>query len=307
MARPIPGTGSLRVFEAAGRHLNFTRAAEELHVTPAAVSHQIKEFEDQLDIRLLERTSRSMRLTSAGEILHAAVTEALAGLSRAVGQMQRQRDSTALKVTASTSIAARWLVPRLDDFMKEMPGVDVRLDVSDRVREFGRDEIDVAIRFGNGNYPGHRADRLFDNTIFPVCSPALLRTKKPLLHPRDLLQHRLIHVDWSAPGVMWPNWRMWMLAAGVTDYQETAGLRLDNSGLALQAAIDGQGVALGDSSLVSDDLAAGRLVQPFAVTIKGPPQFAYYVISPIATQNDPLVRSFRDWILDEAAKTPLVK
>jgi LysR family glycine cleavage system transcriptional activator len=307
MVRPIPGTGSLRVFEAAGRHLNFTRAAEELHVTPAAVSHQIKEFEDQLDIRLLERTSRSMRLTSAGEILHVAVTEALAGLSRAVGQMQRRRDSAALKVTASTSIAARWLVPRLDDFMKEMPGVDVRLDVSDRVREFGRDEIDVAIRFGNGNYPGHRADRLFDNTIFPVCSPALLRTKKPLLHPRDLLQHRLIHVDWSAPGVMWPNWRMWMLAAGVTDYQEAAGLRLDNSGLALQAAIDGQGVALGDSSLVSDDLAAGRLVQPFAVTIKGPPQFAYYVISPVETQNDPLVRSFRDWILDEAAKTPLVK
>lgn len=307
MVRPIPGTGSLRVFEAAGRHLNFTRAAEELHVTPAAVSHQIKEFEEQLDIRLLERTSRSMRLTAAGEILHAAVTEALAGLTRAVGQMQRRRDSAALKVTASTSIAARWLVPRLDDFMQAMPGVDVRLDVSDRVREFARDEIDVAIRFGNGNYPGHRADRLFDNTIFPVCSPALLRTKKPLLHPRDLLQHRLIHVDWSAPGVMWPNWRMWMLAAGVTDYQETAGLRLDNSGLALQAAIDGQGVALGDSSLVSDDLAAGRLVQPFAVTIKGPPQFAYYVISPVATQNDPLVRSFRDWILDEAARTPLVK
>lgn len=307
MVRPIPGTGSLRVFEAAGRHLNFTRAAEELHVTPAAVSHQIKEFEEQLDIRLLERTSRSMRLTSAGEILHAAVSEALAGLTRAVGQIQRRRDSAALKVTASTSIAARWLVPRLDDFMKTMPGVDVRLDVSDRVREFARDEIDVAIRFGNGNYPGHRADRLFDNTIFPVCSPALLRTKKPLSHPRDLLQHRLIHVDWSAPGVMWPNWRMWMLAAGVTDYQETAGLRLDNSGLALQAAIDGQGVALGDSSLVSDDLAAGRLVQPFAVTIKGPPQFAYYVISPVETQNDPLVRSFRDWILDEAAKTPLVK
>lgn len=307
MVRPIPGTGSLRVFEAAGRHLNFTRAAEELHVTPAAVSHQIKEFEEQLDIRLLERTSRSMRLTSAGEILHAAVTEALAGLTRAVGQMQRRRDSAAIRVTASTSVAARWLVPRLDEFMQAMPGVDVRLDVSDRVRDFGRDEIDLAIRFGNGNYPGHRADRLFDNTIFPVCSPALLKTKKPLLHPRDLLQHRLIHVEWSAPGVMWPNWRMWMLAAGVTDYQETAGLRLDNSGLALQAAIDGQGVALGDSSLVSDDLAAGRLVQPFAVTIKGPPQFAYYVISPVETQNDPLVRAFREWILDEAAKTPLVK
>lgn len=305
--RFIPGTGSLKVFEAAGRHLNFTRAAEELHVTPAAISHQIKEFEDQLDIRLLERTSRSMRLTPAGELLHAAVTEALAGLSRAVGQMQRRREGASLRVTASTSIAARWLVPRLDDFMAAMPGVDVRLDVSDRVRDFDRDGVDVAIRFGNGNYPGHRADRLFDNTIFPVCSPALLKTKKPLLHPRDLLQHRLIHVEWNAPGVIWPNWRMWMLAAGVSDYQETPGLRLDNSGLALQAAIDGQGVALGDSSLVSDDLAAGRLVQPFAVTIKGPPQFAYYVISPTGTQDEALVRAFRDWILGEAARTPLVE
>lgn len=304
--RFIPGTGSLKVFEAAGRHLNFTRAAEELHVTPAAISHQIKEFEDQLDIRLLERTSRSMRLTPAGEILHAAVTEALAGLARAVGQMQRRREGAALRVTASTSVAARWLVPRLDDFMAALPGVDVRLDVSDRVRDFARDDVDVAIRFGNGNYPGYRADRLFDNTIFPVCSPALLKTKKPLLHPRDLLQHRLIHVEWSAPGVIWPNWRMWMLAAGVSDYQETSGLRLDNSGLALQAAIDGQGVALGDSSLVSDDLAAGRLVQPFALTIKGPPQFAYYVISPTETQDEALVRAFREWILSEAARTPLV-
>lgn len=304
--RFLPGTGSLKVFEAAGRHLNFTRAAQELHVTPAAVSHQIKEFEEQLGERLMERTSRSMRLTEAGQILHVAVGEALAGLNRALQQLQRGI-TRRIKVSASTSIAAKWLVPRLDDYMQLHPGAEVQLDVSDRVRDFSRDEIDVAIRFGNGNYPGSRADRLFDNTIFPVCSPALLTSKKPLKHPRDLLQHRLIHVEWSGQGVTWPNWRMWMLAAGVSDYNETSGLYLDNSGLALQAAVDGQGVALGDSSLVSDDLAAGRLVQPFALTIKGPPQFAYYVISPIATQDEPLIKSFRDWILDEAARTPLVK
>ena len=307
MARFIPGTGSLRAFEAAGRHLNFTRAAEELHLTPAAISHQIKEFEDQLGQRLIERTSRSMRLTPAGEILHAAVSEALDGLGRAASRLQRGRDASRLKVSASTSIAAKWLVPRLDDYMQTTPGADVQLDVSDRVRDFIQDDIDVAIRFGNGHYPAYRADRLFDNTIFPVCSPALLTSKKPLQHPRDLLQHRLIHVEWSGQGVTWPNWRMWMLAAGVSDFNETRGLHLDNSGLALQAAIDGQGVALGDSSLVSDDLAAVRLVQPFALTIKGPAQFAYYVISRMETQNDPLVRSFREWILDEAARTPLVK
>ncbi len=121
------------------------------------------------------------------------------------------------------------------------------------------------------------------------------------------MQFTLIHLDWEAQGAVWPNWRMWMLAAGVSDFNETSGLYLDNSGLALQAAIEGQGVALGDSSLVSDDLAAGRLVQPFALTIKGPPQFAYYVISPAATQDEALIKSFREWILEEAAKTPLVK
>jgi LysR family glycine cleavage system transcriptional activator len=305
--RFLPGTGSLKAFEAAGRHLNFTRAAQELHVTPAAISHQIKEFEDQLGLRLIERTSRSMRLTEAGETLHKAVSEALGGLNRAVARLEAPKNSHRLKVSASTSVAAKWLVPRLDEYMQRYPGIEVQLDVSDRVRDFDRDGIDVAIRFGNGNYPGARADRLFDNTIFPVCSPALLTSKKPLKHPRDLLQHRLIHVEWSGQGVTWPNWRMWMLAAGVSDFNETSGLHLDNSGLALQAAVDGQGVALGDSSLVADDLAAGRLVQPFALTIKGPPQFAYYVISPLANEEETLVKSFREWILEEAARTPLVK
>jgi LysR family glycine cleavage system transcriptional activator len=307
MARTIPGTQSLKVFEAAGRHLNFTRVAEELNVTPAAISHQIKEFEDQLGVQLIERTSRSMRLTEAGEILHAATGEALDGLSNAVARLKRRRDGSSVRVTASTSIAARWLVPRLDEFMKRMPGVDVRLDVSDKVRDFRREDIDVAIRFGNGHYPGLLADRLFDNTIFPVCSPALAKSKRPLKHPRDLLQHMLIHVEWSGQGITWPNWRMWMMAAGVNDYEETGGLHLDHASLALQAAIDGQGVALGDSSLVADDLAAGRLVQPFALTLRVPPQFAYYIISPVEAQNEPLVRSFREWILEEAAKTPTVK
>ena len=305
--RFLPGTGSLKVFEAAGRHLNFTRAAQELNVTPAAISHQIKELEDQIGQRLIERTSRSMRLTDAGHILHAAVGDALAGLNRALLRLDKSRDQARLRVSASTSIAAKWLVPRLDDYMKLHPGIEIQLDVSDRVRDFDRDDIDAAIRFGNGNYPDARADRLFDNTIFPVCSPALLASKRPLKQPRDLLQHRLIHVEWSGQGITWPNWRMWMLAAGVADFNETRGLHLDNSSLALQAAIEGQGVALGDSSLVSDDLAAGRLVQPFALTIKGPPQFAYYVISPAATQDDTLIRSFREWILGEAARTPLVK
>ena len=303
MARTLPGLASLRTFEAAGRHLSFTKAAAELRVTPAAVSHQIREFEDQLGARLFSRTSRSMRLTHAGEILHAAVADAIDGIARAVARLKKTDGKPQLKVTTSPSIAAKWLVPRLDRFLSLVPDADVRMEVSQLALDFVRDEVDVAIRFGDGNYPGLKIDRLFDETIFPVCSPQLLKGKKPLKAPRDLLQHNLIHVDWEAQGATWPNWRMWMLAAGIRDFDDRRGLHFSQTSLALQAAIDGHGVALSESTLVADDLAAGRLVQPFRVTIKGPPRFAYYVISPAETADEPMVRTFREWVLKEAAAT----
>jgi LysR family glycine cleavage system transcriptional activator len=303
MALHIPGTRALRAFEAAGRHLNFTRAAAELGLTPAAISHQIKEFEDQLGVGLFLRTSRTMQLTPAGEILHAAAAEALAGLTRAVARARKTRGGMSLRITASASIAAKWLVPRIDEFMQRWPEIDVRMDISTNVRDFDRDDVDVAIRWGSGDYAGMRSDRLFDNTISPVCSPKLLRSRQPLNEPRDLLRHMLIHVAWSGQGITWPDWRMWMLAAGIKDFDDGPGLHFTESGPAIQAAIDGQGVVLGDSSLVADDLAAGRLVQPFALSIKGPPQFAYYIVSPEETAGDPLVSAFRDWVLEEAAKT----
>ena len=295
MARMLPGLASLRTFEAAGRHLSFTKAAAELRVTPAAVSHQIREFEDQLGARLFSRTSRSMRLTHAGEILHAAVADAIDGIARAVARLKKTDGKPQLKVTTSPSIAAKWLVPRLDRFLSLVPDADVRMEVSQLALDFVRDEVDIAIRFGDGNYPGLKIDRLFDETIFPVCSPQLLKGKKPLKAPRDLLQHNLIHVDWEAQGATWPNWRMWMLAAGIRDFDDRRGLHFSQTSLALQAAIDGHGVALSESTLVADDLAAGRLVQPFRVTIKGPPRFAYYVISPAETADEPMVRTFREW------------
>jgi LysR family transcriptional regulator, glycine cleavage system transcriptional activator len=303
MARTIPGLGSLRTFEAAGRLLSFTKSAGELGVTPAAVSHQIRELEDQLGVRLFARTSRSMRLTHAGEILHDAVSEALDGIGRAVTRVRKSDGKPQLKVTTSPSIAAKWLVPRLDRFLAIVTDADVRMEVSQQPLDFARDEVDIAIRFGDGNYPGLRVDRLFEETIFPVCSARLLQGKKALKTPRDLLQHNLIHVDWDAQGATWPNWRMWMLAAGIRDFDDRRGLHFSQTSLALQAAIDGHGVALSESSLVADDLAAGRLVQPFRVTIKGPPRFAYYVISPAETADEAMVRTFREWVLKEAAAT----
>jgi LysR family transcriptional regulator, glycine cleavage system transcriptional activator len=302
MARTLPGLNSLKTFEAAARQLSFTKAAMELRVTPAAVSHQIREFEDQLGTLLFARTSRTMRLTHAGEILHAAVADALDGIARAVSRLEKSDGKPRLNVTTSPSIAAKWLVPRLDRFLSLVPDADVRVEVSQLPLDFARDGIDIAIRFGNGAYSGMKVDRLFDETIFPVCSPKLLQGKKPLKAPRDL-QHNLIHVDWDAQGATWPNWRMWMLAAGIRDFDDRRGLHFSQTSLALQAAIDGHGVALSESTLVADDLAAGRLVQPFKVTIKGPPRFAYYVISAIETADEPMVKTFREWVLREAAAT----
>ncbi len=303
MLELFPGLRSLRAFDAAARHLSFTRAAADMGVTPAAISHQIKELEDQIGVSLFARTSRTMRLTREGEILQNATVESLESLARALQKIRKLKNSKQLKISASPSIGAKWLVPRLDRFLASVPGADVRIDVSSHTLDFDRDDLDIAIRFGQGKYPGLRADLLFQDHVFPVCSPRLISSSKPLKTPRDLLNHQLIHLDWEAQGLAWPNWRMWMLAAGIRDFDDTRGLHFGQTSLAVQAAIDGQGVALGDSNLVADDLAQGRLVKPFELSLRAPPQFAYYVISSIEAVDTPMVKAFREWCLKEAAAT----
>lgn len=300
MLNLFPGLRSLRAFDAAARHLSFTRAAADIGVTPAAISHQIKELEDQIGASLFARTSRTMRLTREGEILQGAAIESLEALTRALQKIRKQKNAKQLKISASPSIGAKWLVPRLDRFLATVEGADVRIDVSSNVLDFDRDDLDVAIRFGEGKYPGLRSDLLFQDHVFPVCSPRLITKGKPLNTPRDLLHHQLIHLDWEAQGLPWPNWRMWMQAAGIRDFDDTRGLHFGQTSLAVQAAIDGQGVALGDSNLVADDLAAGRLVKPFELSLRAPPQFAYYIISPLETADAPMVKAFREWSLQEA-------
>lgn len=303
MLNLFPGLRSLRAFDAAARHLSFTRAAADIGVTPAAISHQIKELEDQIGASLFARTSRTMRLTREGEILQGAAIESLEALTRALQKIRKQKNAKQLKISASPSIGAKWLVPRLDRFLATVEGADVRIDVSSNVLDFDRDDLDVAIRFGEGKYPGLRSDLLFQDHVFPVCSPRLITKSKPLNTPRDLLHHQLIHLDWEAQGLPWPNWRMWMQAAGIRDFDDTRGLHFGQTSLAVQAAIDGQGIALGDSNLVADDLAAGRLVKPFELSVRAPPQFAYYIISPLETADAPMVKAFREWSLQEAKAT----
>ena len=303
MLNQFPGLRSLRAFDAAAKHLSFTRAASEMAVTPAAISHQIKELEDQIGVSLFARTSRTMRLTREGEILRTAAIESLEALTRALQKIRKLENQKQLKVTASSSIAAKWLVPRLDRFLATVPGADVRIDVSSNVLDFDRDDVDIAIRFGEGKYQGLRSDLLFQDQVFPVCSPRLITKDKPLKTPRDLLHHQLIHLDWEAQGLPWPNWRMWMLASGIRDFDDARGLHFSQTSFAVQAAIDGQGVALGESNLVADDLAQGRLVKPFELSLRAPPQYAYFVISPLDTADAPMVKAFREWSLREAGST----
>jgi LysR family transcriptional regulator, glycine cleavage system transcriptional activator len=303
MLEQFPGLRSLRAFNAAARHLSFTKAADEMGVTPAAISHQIKELEDQIGVALFTRTSRSMTLTREGEILSAAAAESLDTLSRAVKRIKRLENRKVLKVSASPSIAAKWLVPRLDRFLDQSPGAEVRVDVSTTALDFERDDVDIAIRFGQGRYPGLKSDLLFTDKIFPVCSPRIITKEKPLAQPKDLLRHTLIHLEYEAQGVVWPNWKMWMLAAGITDFDDKRGMHFGQTSLTVQAAIDGHGVALGDSNLVADDISEGRLVKPFELSLRAPSQFAYHVVSPMDTTNNPLVEAFRQWALSEAKET----
>jgi LysR family transcriptional regulator, glycine cleavage system transcriptional activator len=300
MIEQFPGLRTLRAFDAAARHLSFTRAADEMGVTPAAISNQIKELEDQLGVELFVRTSRSMRLTKEGEILRVAAAETLETLAKALHRIKRLENRNQIRVSSTPSVAAKWLVPRLDGFLEAFPSADVRIDVSNTLVDFDRDDVDVAIRFGAGKYPGLRADLLFQDSLSPVCSPALITTEKPLEVPRDLLRHTLIHLDWQASGSPWPNWRMWMQAAGIKEFDDKRGLHFGQTSLTIQAAIDGQGVALGDSNLVADDLAAGRLVKPFELSLKAPDSFSYFVITRLDTSGAPLVNAFRDWCLAEA-------
>ncbi|WP_095202739.1 transcriptional regulator GcvA [Mesorhizobium carmichaelinearum] len=303
MSRLLPGTRALRTFEAAARHLNFTRAADELGLTPAAVSHQVKEIEDQLDLVLFTRTSRTMRLTEAGNVLHEASIDALDLLNRAVSRARKMTRGTALlKVTLDAQFATKWLMRRIDDFRRQRPGIELRFDITYDLRDFERDDVDIGIRFGTGKYPGLRTHRLFDNIIIPVCSPALLASGPPLSEPRDLFQHTLAHIEWSRQGVTWPNWSMWMQAAGVDDFDDSRTLVFGSSTDATQAALDGNAVALADFAMVANDLSQGRLVRPFELGIKVAPEFAYFLVYPETAKDDARVVAFREWLIEEAAK-----
>ncbi|SDY95356.1 LysR family transcriptional regulator, glycine cleavage system transcriptional activator [Lysobacter sp. yr284] len=304
MPRNLPGTRALRTFEAAARHLNFTRAAEEVGLTPAAVSHQIKDIEQQLGVTLFVRNSRSIALTAAGAELHRAAIEALATLQRALGRARRlDRDDRSLRLSLSARVASNWLLPRLPRFKAAHPQWALSFDISDELRDFDADGIDLAIRFGRGGDAGLRSERLFGLNIVAVCSPALRDAGAPLREPRDLLARGacLSHVSWRSGSMVWPDWRQWMAAAGLDDFDDRACMAFADASHVVQAALDGHAVGLAELELIGADLAQGRLVRLFDhIVLPLAPDYAYRVVHPLSRDDDARVVALRDWLLEEA-------
>jgi LysR family glycine cleavage system transcriptional activator len=315
MPHRLPPLNALRAFESAARHLSFKKAAEELAVTPTAVSHQIKLLEEFLDFALFRRLTRALELTAEGKAMLPKVSDGFACLQAAVEAARRKETGGIVTVCAPPSFAARWLVPRLGSFARAHPDIELRLSSSiltiDR-RENGAaldgkasptigPAHDLTIRFGRGHYPGCTVERLFSPAYVAVCSPNLLRGEHPLREPADLRWHTLIN-DATVPELDdRPGWAQWLQLAGVGDLNgSTRGSSFEDASLAIEAAIAGHGVVLAGRPMVSADIAAGRLAMPFAVSI--PSQFAYYVTVPTLKAGRPTVLALRAWLVREAAR-----
>ena len=294
----LPPLSALRAFEAAARLLSFSKAADELAVTPAAVSHQIAALEADLGVRLFNRLSRAGELTAAAQVLLPGLSEAFAGIQASVRRLRAHNDTGTLNVTASPSFAGKWLVQRLFRFQEIAPEVDVRISASDAVVDLMRGDFDVAIRYGTGRYPGLTVELLLKNEVFPACSPDLLRRGPPLETPADLRHHQLLHDQAVDRDPLVPTWAMWLKAAGVGDMPAVPGLTLNTNILALEAAIAGHGVTLAYSTTAAADLAAGRLVRLFSLSL--PDLFAYYIVTAPGALERPKVRAFRSWLRQEA-------
>ncbi len=302
MTRRLPPLNALRAFEAAGRHLSITKAAEELHVTPSAVSHQVKALEDYLGVQLFRRFNRSLLLTDAGQLCLPGVGDGFDLLVASMARLESRDRSGVLTVSVVPSLASKWLVPRLERFTEHFPDIDVRISASMELVDFHRDQVDIALRFGLGNYPDLLVDKLFGECAVPLCSPTLMAGKHPLRTPEDLRHHALLHDDSISFDPTAPDWRAWLKAAGVGDVDASRGSHFSNAELALQSAIEDAGVVLGRYSLAANDLASGRLVMPFELSLPMTP--AYYVVLPEATAKRPKVAAFRDWLLKESRQVP---
>ncbi|HEX6959991.1 MAG TPA: transcriptional regulator GcvA [Ferrovibrio sp.] len=303
MARHLPPLNALRVFEAAARHLSFTKAAAELNVTQAAVSHQVKLLEDVLGAPLFRRFNRRLVLTEAGQAYWPDLRNAFDQIDLATRRLNRRSGPQQLRISTLQSFAAKFLVPRIPRFQARHPKIELMISTSPLQVDFARDDFDLAIRLGGGRYPGLYVEHLMDDYAFPVCAPQLLAGRHPLRRPQDLKFHTLLHDTAVLPEEKAPTWENWLQQAGVPDIDTMRGSGYSDTSMAIQAAVAGQGVAMGRRALVIEELAAGHLVQPFGPVVKN--RFSYYLVCPKANAQGRLVAAFRDWLVEEIAQAGL--
>ena len=306
-----PPLNALRAFEAAARHASFKVAAQELHVTPGAVSHQVKLLEDYLGVPLFRRLTRALELTTEAHAMLPKVREGLDALHAAVERVRSREDMLSLTVVTPPNFAARWLVPRLARFTAAHPNIELHLASRQAMvdgRENGQPLVPEAdtradspvamVRFGSGHYPGSRVDEVFSAVYVPVCSPRLLKGTHPLRKPEDLRHHTLLHDDTVIEEGARPSWNDWLQSVGVTDIDATRGPHFSDAALAMDAAIEGLGVTLAIRSLVTPEIEAGRLVVPFDIAAQT--GYAYFLVTPEAATESRAIAAFREWLLYEA-------
>jgi LysR family glycine cleavage system transcriptional activator len=294
MLRRLPPLNALKAFEAAARHESFTRAAEELCVTQGAVSHQVKALEAELGVKLFNREHQRLIITGAGRDYLAVVRDAFDRIAVGTERLVQRQSSGVLTVSTSPDFAAKWLVHRLGRFAEANPEVDLRVSATMHHVDFAREDVDLAVRHGDGNWPGNDVTRLSPEQLFAVCSPKLLSGRHRLARPSDVLKFPLLHLDDRKA------WAKWLEVAGFADAELSQGPVLNRASMIIDAAVDGQGIALARTTLAAWVLISGRLVRPFSDTL--PLSKTYWIVCPKATSSLPKITMFRDWLLGEAAQ-----
>ncbi|MGQ3075794.1 MAG: transcriptional regulator GcvA [Ferrovibrionaceae bacterium] len=304
MTRRLPPLNQLRAFEAAARHGGFVAAAVELGVTPGAVSQQVRALEDQLGLGLFLRRPNGLVLTEAGRNLAPGLAEGLDRLAAATAQLQGPAVAGRLVVSALPAFAAFWLGPRLGRLARRLPALDLVVRSESRLIDFGRDEVDLAVRYSAGLFPGLQARKLADEVVFPACSPELLADRPPLTRLADLGALPLLHHHDAVPHQPWLDWSHWLAGTGIAPAHLARGPRFTDSATAISVAAAGQGVVLARSQLIGDLVAKGRLVRPLPDTLAA--GWAYYLVAPSSHWQRPAVAAFADWLSAEADASPTI-
>lgn len=290
--RRLPNLAALRAFEAASRHQNFSRAAEEIHVTHGAISHQVRALEEELGLQLFVRYGKKIAITEEGQRFAEVIRDSLQQIALVVDALKGAKQQNRLAITALPSFAARWLSPRLGRFIEQYPDLEVSLQSSNHLTDFMRESVDIGIRFGFGNYPGLQCEHLMDDAYYPVVSPRFNHGDLPKT-PQDMVRCSLLRC------AMEP-WEPWFRLANLDNLEPTGGLVFQDSSMLVRAAVDGQGIALARHAIVQSDVASGHLIRLFDIALPCPS--SYYLVYPVAALEKPQVKAFRRWLLDEIAK-----